>query len=382
VRLTERQRLRIRIRKPRKLRAKDVFQQPADDITETVEQENVDTDSQNAEDVPKKIINRKDKLLAEHRVELQIQAQTEEDKKNIFKCNTCSFKCSTTRKLKHHEKVHADNKTFVCPFCNLTTFWIKDHLSHIQSQHISGKPPYKCPRCDYQHSKLHQVISHQTIHSVAMPFQCQIKNCSFKTKSLNNLKKHEKNHGEPKFVCKICDKSFSHKYTLEQHQAVHTDEKKYKCKLCTYSTKYSSHLAAHRRVHEGKVHRCTFDGCQYWTPKGTLLKAHIRAHNGDKCFKCDTCGKGFVEAGQMRRHQKIHSADKPFSCNIDNCTYVTNRRDKLKEHQGRSHKPKEDEAEIKLKIRPSKIIFNNFPSNPDSPEPSPGETVTLNFSQL
>ena len=80
--------------------------------------------------------------------------------------------------------------------------------------------------------------------------------------------------------------------------------------------------------------------------------------------------------------QKIHSADKPFSCNIDNCTYVTNRRDKLKEHQGRSHKPKEDEAEIKLKIRPSKIIFNNFPSNPDSPEPSPGETVTLNFSQL
>ena len=41
---------------------------------------------------------------------------------------------------------------------------------------------------------------------------------------------------------------------------------------------------------------------------------------------------------------------------------MTNRRDKLKEHQGRSHKPKEDEAEIKLKIRPSKIIFNNFPS--------------------
>ena len=62
-------------------------------------------------------------------------------------------------------------------------------------------------------------------------------------------------------------------------------------KFCLKWNQYSSNLAAHRRVHEGRVHRCTFDGCQYWTPKGTLLKAHIRAHNGDKCFKCETCGK-------------------------------------------------------------------------------------------
>ena len=153
---------------------------------------------------------------------------------------------------------------------------------------------------------------------------------------------------------------FAQKSTLEQHQAVHTDEKKFKCKICPYSSKYSSHLAAHRRVHEGRVHRCTFDGCQYWTPKGTLLKAHIRAHNGDKCFKCETCGKGFVEAGQLRRHTKTHSSAKPFACNIDNCQYVTNRRDKLKEHQARSHKAKEniEQHEAKLKKRPSKLILN------------------------
>ena len=211
-----------------------------------------------------------------------------------------------------------------------------------------------------------------------MPFECPKENCNFKTKSLSNLKKHEKNHGEQKFVCQICEKTFGSKATLDQHSVVHSDEKKHKCKLCTYSTKYSSHLAAHRRVHEGRVHRCTFDGCQYWTPKGTLLKAHIRAHNGDKCFKCETCGKGFVEAGQLKRHMKTHSTDKPFACAIDNCGYVTNRKDKLKEHQGRSHKPKEilnpTEAAIK---RPSKIIYNLHPD-----PPTPTETVTLSFSQI
>ena len=230
----------------------------------------------------------------------------------------------------------------------------------LQTRHVPGPAPYKCPRCAYQNSRLQQVVAHQSCHSESLPFSCQHENCTFRTKSSHNLRKHEKNHSQQKFNCQTCGKSFAQKSTLEQHQAVHTDEKKFKCKICPYSSKYSSHLAAHRRVHEGRVHRCTFDGCQYWTPKGTLLKAHIRAHNGDKCFKCETCGKGFVEAGQLRRHTKTHSSAKPFACNIDNCQYVTNRRDKLKEHQARSHKAKEniEQHEAKLKKRPSKLILN------------------------
>ena len=207
-----------------------------------------------------------------------------------------------------------------------------------------------------------------------MPFSCQKEDCSFRTKSIHNLRKHEKNHSEQKFICDICEKSFGHKYTLDQHQAVHTDEKKFKCKLCTFSTKYSSHLAAHKRVHEGKVHRCNFEGCQYWTPKFTLLKAHVRAHNGDKCFKCETCGKGFVEAGQLKRHIKTHSEAKPFSCSVEGCTYSTNRRDKLKEHQARSHKTNDSNqlTEEKPKIRPSKLVLNMI-----SPKP---QTSTIDLS--
>ena len=31
---------------------------------------------------------------------------------------------------------------------------------------------------------------------------------------------------------------------MEQHKAVHSDEKKYKCSVCSYSTKFSTWLAA------------------------------------------------------------------------------------------------------------------------------------------
>eukprot|EP00090_Calanus_glacialis_P028616 TRINITY_DN45936_c0_g1_i1.p1 TRINITY_DN45936_c0_g1~~TRINITY_DN45936_c0_g1_i1.p1 ORF type:complete len:1124 (-),score=212.01 TRINITY_DN45936_c0_g1_i1:40-3411(-) len=404
VRLTQKQRLKIRS-SAKKLKANDIFQ-PTDCpdklltnyfTTERMIEESIDSDLRNTRDVPKKkiIINRKDKLLAEHRSQNQNIEEKhknmasdnkdshvlKEDKhannaKNMLKCEKCTFATNSPNKLKLHEKVHSSNKEFVCPFCNLTSAWNKDHYQHIQEKHIPGPAPFKCPhqKCPYQNTKLQQVISHQSCHSENMPFSCQKEDCNFRTKSIHNLRKHEKNHSEQKFICDICQKSFGHRYTLDQHQAVHTDEKKFKCKLCTFSSKYSSHLAAHKRVHEGKVHRCNFEGCQYWTPKFTLLKAHIRAHNGDKCFKCESCGKGFVEAGQLKRHIKTHSEAKPFNCLIDDCTYSTNRKDKLKEHQGRSHKSNENIhiPEEKPKKRPSKLILNMI-----SPKP---QTSTIDLS--
>ena len=184
------------------------------------------------------------------------------------------------------------------------------------------------------------------------------------------LRKHQKAHSQPQYTCTICGKSFSHKYTLEQHQAVHTEERKFKCKLCSFSTKYNSHLAAHRRVHEGNVHRCTFEGCQYWSAKFTLLKAHLRAHNGDKCFKCDQCGKGFVEAGQLKRHTKTHSEAKPYPCEEEGCSYATNRRDKLKEHQNRAHKQTAAVSSPPAKPRPSKLVLSMIPAETPSREQS------------
>jgi hypothetical protein len=193
----------------------------------------------------------------------------------------------------------------ICPFCDHTCLVRKEHIQHIKDNHARG-PPYKCPSCSYTNIKLQKMLAHCVCHANTMA--CTQEGCEYKTKSVNNLKKHEKNHNtdamsEPfsckvpdcgyitksvhnikkhnknnhglsdkkiyndsKFVCNICNKSFGHKNTLEQHQAVHTNEKKFKCKSCPFSTKYNPHLAAHKRMHEGNVHKCTMEGCQYYTP--------------------------------------------------------------------------------------------------------------------
>ena len=65
-------------------------------------------------------------------------------------------------------------------------------------------------------------------------FGCRSQGCEFRTDSVATLRKHQKIHGQPRFTCLICSKSFGHKYTLEQHQAVHTDERKFKCTICSF----------------------------------------------------------------------------------------------------------------------------------------------------
>jgi len=243
-------------------------------------------------------------------------------------------------KPKHTEKtINLDDLVIQielnCPFCDFICVEKKEYFKHIKATHLTEQP-FQCPKCDHKHPKLSSLLAHYNTHETR--FQCVSCHQSFITNF--ELKRHEKIHRPaPTFTCAICGKVFNLKCTLDQHQAVHTDEKKFKCKQCTFCTKYSSHLAAHRRIHEGNVHKCTFEGCQYWTPKKTLLNAHIRAHNGEKSFVCGLCSKGFVEAGQLKRHEKIHDESKPFKCDVADCTYSTKRKDKLKEHKSRLHKP-------------------------------------------
>ena len=89
--------------------------------------------------------------------------------------------------------------------------------------------------------------------------------------------------------------------------------------------------------------RCSaLEGCKYSTPKMSLLKAHERAHRGERNFQCGQCSCAFIEKSHLTRHQKsVHSTEdeKPFACTEtkSGCTFKTKRRDKLKDHLARIH---------------------------------------------
>ena len=59
-----------------------------------------------------------------------------------------------------------------------------------------------------------------------------------------------------------------------------------------------------------------------------------------------------------RRLRSYLFQDKPFKCDVEGCNFSSKRRDKLKEHKGRLHKPGPDPA-IDVKARPCKITNAN-----------------------
>ena len=153
----------------RKLQANDVFHRTEGPgvVTESKEGK-IETEATNSIEVPaapmkKRIVNRKDKLLAEHRSQSLHLEETETQTapiKRIFTCPICNAESNGCKD--HYQHIKVDNITsFV--FCMYIVQTMKQ-IFQIQEQHIPG-PPYQCPSCQYSNPKLQQTVSHLSCHS-------------------------------------------------------------------------------------------------------------------------------------------------------------------------------------------------------------------------
>lgn len=114
-----------------------------------------------------------------------------------------------------------------------------------------GDGPSDCAVCGKSFSHTWQLKHHERVHAEEKVYRCG--RCGRQFPQLCRLKRHERVHtGEKPFRCSKCGKHFSQANNLKVHQSVHTGERRFSCVLCGKNFSFLSNLIRHKALHTGK----------------------------------------------------------------------------------------------------------------------------------
>ncbi|CAL4101075.1 unnamed protein product [Meganyctiphanes norvegica] len=193
------------------------------------------------------------------------------------------------------------------------TLNFKKHLDTI-----INKKRHQCTYCEKSYSHKTALKDHQRIHTDGKLYQC--KNCEKFFALKSSLIQHEKIHsGDKPYQCSQCEKSFTQNGTLVQHMKTHTGVKPYHCNQCEKCFARKSQLVNHHRLHTGeKPYQCSH--CDKYFSHSSGLVVHERTHTGEKPYQCTHCDKCFTDKGSLVKHQRTHTGEKPYQCShCDKC---------------------------------------------------------------
>ena len=135
---------------------------------------------------------------------------------------------------------------------------------------------------------------------------------------------------EKKFNCQVCHRSYSNKYSLNQHMKIHDESKAFKCDVCLKIFLYKNDLKRHYRIHTGeKPFACQV--CDKKFARKDYLVQHQATHSEIRSFKCSICPEGryFKTKHQLGKHMVFHYEPK-FACS--HCDYKAHKKYSLDKH--------------------------------------------------
>ncbi|XP_068096157.1 zinc finger and BTB domain-containing protein 41 [Hyperolius riggenbachi] len=222
--------------------------------------------------------------------------------KRALKCPKCEKVFDRLGKYESHTRVHTGEKPFECDICNLR-YSTKSNLTVHRRRHNNEmaipRKEQKCPFCIKLHASRKTLVKHvKRFHAENVQ----------EFLSMKRLKSEG-------WKCDICNKSFSRRPHLEEHMILHSQDNPFKCTYCDEQFKSRfKRLKHHEKYHLGPF---PCDLCDRQFNDSGNLKRHIEyTHGGKRKWSCFICGKSVRERTTLKEHLRIHSGEKPHLCSI------------------------------------------------------------------
>ncbi|KAL0108250.1 hypothetical protein PUN28_015061 [Cardiocondyla obscurior] len=261
-------------------------------------------------------------------------------------CKYCSIILDSRGKKRQHEQKHIDSLYGqLCEICG-ERFKHQGTLDqHLKTQHTSLDKTHQCPKCPKKFAFKQKLSFHlKSVHTTLRAYLCEDCGADFKNPAslrhhrirkhqpignkrecqvcrklvpFYSLSKHMHTHKAYSIQCPHCEKMFKNSSTLKQHVRIHEDQRQYRCDTCGVGFNRRDGLRLHMRVHEKTDSRglkeCSCQVCGEKFPNHSTLVIHRnRVHKDGRQYTCRICNRSMISTRSLEWHMShIHNESMP-----------------------------------------------------------------------
>lgn len=235
-------------------------------------------------------------------------------------------------------------------------------LSTLDDEHIDNAEEewsgntrnnrFPCSDCSKSFSKNSAYLTHQLSHLNHRNFVCHRSQCTSAFNVISRLVRHlrtvhKATEEEIRSFRETNRKAPPIKIKAASVSRRGTDETRVQCKVCMKVLANVNYLKEHMMLQHlnNAPYKCEYETCCKKFANWSLLQQHQKKHEGIYDFRCEYCGKGFVQRKTLNQHlkhshqlskEKIDAIQKANST-CDECEKTFKTCQQLTEHKALEH---------------------------------------------